>query len=79
MNGTLTNHTLLGPYDYGKGRGQRTFAPDCPKLREIDLGYMKIRALEPDTLQNMSNIDDFLVRIRRVGDLSNVLDNATRM
>ena len=67
MNGTLTNYTLLGPYDYGKGRGQRTFAPECPKLREIDLGYMKIRALEPDTLQNMSNIDDFLVRIRRVG------------
>ena len=68
MNGTLTNYTLLGPYDYGKGRGYRTFAPDCPKLREIDLGNMKIRALEPDTLQNMSNINDFLVRIRRVGE-----------
>lgn len=67
MNGTNTNYTHLGPYDYGKGRGQRTFAPGCPMLREIDLGRMKIRALEPDTLQNMSGTEDFLVRIRRVG------------
>ena len=67
MNGTSTNYTHIGPYDYGKGRGERTFAPDCPNLREIDFGRMKIRALEPDTLQNISNVDDYLLRIRRVG------------
>lgn len=63
LNGTKTNYTHLGPYDYGLGEGSRTFAPDCPKLREIDLGRMKIRAIEPDTLQDSS----ILVRVRRVG------------
>eukprot|EP00945_MAST-04E_sp_MAST-4E-sp1_P003527 g3527.t1 len=62
MNGTATNYTHLGPYNYGKGSGERTFAPGCPKLREIDLGRTKIRAIEPDTLQD----SDFIVRARRV-------------
>ena len=67
MDNSLTNFTHLGGYDYGKGLGQRTFAPECPKLNQIMLGQMEIRALQPGSMGIAMDVDNILARIRRVG------------
>ncbi len=67
MDNSLTNYTHLGTYDYGKATGSRTFAPECPKLNQIALGQMEIRALQPGSMGTLMTGDTILGRIRRVG------------
>ena len=67
MDNTLTNYTHLGTFDYDKASGSRTFAPDCPRLNQIALGKMEIRALQPGSMGVAMTSSTILGRIRRVG------------
>merc|ERR1719313_828815 len=63
MYRTLTNTTIFGTYDIGRAVSTITFAPECPELRYIELGTMKLHALYP----NYFGSNKYLDMVRRIG------------
>ena len=64
MYKTNINTNIFGTWDPAIAKAERTFAPNCPSLREIDLGSMKLRSLYPSTFDDSGVLNT----VRRIGE-----------